>query len=63
MKRSCFENLDEQLVREIKIFWKKIAILFSNKIKSRESHLMKTRISFQTTKKLLKPFANSLVML
>ena len=46
MKRSCFENLDEQLVREIKNFWKKIAILFSNKIKSRESHLMKTRISF-----------------
>ena len=35
-KRSYFENLDVQLVRDYKNLWKNIATLISNKIKSKE---------------------------
>ena len=37
-KRFYFENLDIQLVRENKKFWKNVVPLFSNKIRKRESH-------------------------
>ena len=35
-KRSYFENLNVKLVRDNKKFWKNVAPLFSNKIKSKE---------------------------
>ena len=35
-KRSYFENLNIKIVRNSKVFWKKVAPLFSNKIKSKE---------------------------
>ena len=60
-KRSYFENLNIKIVRNNKIFWKKVAPLFSNKIKSKETE--KLIISFQTIKKLLRPSTNSLVTL
>ena len=36
-KRSYFENLDVKFVNDNEKFWKKISILFSNKIKSKEN--------------------------
>ena len=36
-KRSYFENLDVKFVNDNEKFWKKISILFSNKIKSKGS--------------------------
>ena len=36
LKRSYFENLNVKLVRDKKKFWKNVAPLFSNKIKSKE---------------------------
>ena len=56
-KRSYFENLNHvKLVRDNKKFWKNVAPLFSNKIKSKEAiTLIENEISFQTIKKLLKP--------
>ena len=36
-KKSYFENLDVKFVNDNEKFWKKISILFSNKIKSKEN--------------------------
>ena len=36
LKKSYFENLDVQLLRYNKNFWKNVALIFSNKIKSKE---------------------------
>ena len=63
-KRSYFENLNVKLVRDNKHFWKNIAPLFSNKIKSKDRiTLIENENTFQTIEKLLKPSTNSLVTL
>ena len=63
-KWSYFESLNVKLVRDNKKFWKNVAPLFPNKIKSKEKiTFIENEISFQTIQKLVKSSTNSLVRL
>ena len=57
LKRSYFENLNVKLVRDNNKFWKNIAPLFSNKIKSKERiTLMENENIISNDKKVAKTF-------
>ena len=70
-KRSYFENLDVKFVNDNEKFWKKISILFSNKIKSKENitvvendeKFVENDEIFQVIKRLQKLSKISLVLL
>ena len=56
-KRSYFENLNVKLVRDNKTFWKNVAPLFSNKIKSKERiTLIENENIISNDKKVAKTF-------
>ena len=56
-KRSYFENLNVKLVRDNKKFWKNVAPLFSNKIRSKERiTLIENQNIISNYKKVAKTF-------